>query len=108
MVTFSEQDMQRWGVSGFVGRSPLLGRILSDIQRLHQFGGTNVLITGESGTGKELVARAVHCSSPRASAPFIPVNCVAIPGELAESVLFGHTRRSFTGAVSDRKGLFDR
>jgi len=65
------------------------------------------LITGESGTGKELVARAVHCSSPRASAPFIPVNCVAIPGELAESVLFGHTRGSFTGAVADRKGWFE-
>jgi transcriptional regulator with GAF, ATPase, and Fis domain len=65
------------------------------------------LITGESGTGKELVARAIHCSSPRAKAPFIPVNCVAIPGELAESLLFGHTRGSFTGALTDRKGWFE-
>ena len=99
--------MQRWGISGFVGRSRLLRRILSEIERLHQFAGTNVLITGESGTGKELVARAIHCSSPRASAPFIPVNCVAIPGELAESLLFGHTRGSFTGAFTDRKGWFE-
>jgi len=107
LVTLSEQDMQRWGISGFVGRSRLLRRILSEIERLHQFAGTNVLITGESGTGKELVARAIHCSSPRASAPFIPVNCVAIPGELAESLLFGHTRGSFTGALTDRKGWFE-
>jgi DNA-binding NtrC family response regulator len=107
LVSLSEQDMQRWGIAGFVGRSRLLRRILSEIERLHQFAGTNVLITGESGTGKELVARAIHCSSPRASAPFIPVNCVAIPGELAESLLFGHTRGSFTGAVTDRKGWFE-
>ncbi|MEO8256131.1 MAG: sigma-54 dependent transcriptional regulator [Acidobacteriota bacterium] len=105
--TLSEQDMQRWGIAGFVGRSRLLRRILADIERLHQFAGTNVLITGESGTGKELVARAIHCSSPRAPAPFIPVNCVAIPAELAESLLFGHTRGAFTGAFTDRKGWFE-
>ena len=99
--------MKRWGISGFVGGSRLMRKILADIERLHQFSGTNVLITGESGTGKELVARAIHCRSPRAHGPFIPVNCVAIPAELAESMLFGHVRGSFTGATADRKGWFE-
>ncbi len=64
-----------------------------------------VHITGESGTGKELVAKLIHGSGPRRSAPFVPVNCGAIPTELMESELFGHKRGSFTGAVSDKKGL---
>ena len=107
LVTLSEQDMKRWGIAGFVGGSRFMRQILSDIERLHQFSGTNVLITGESGTGKELVARAIHCRSPRSPAAFIPVNCVAIPGELAESMLFGHVRGAFTGATADRKGCFE-
>ena len=89
------------------GSSPHLERILADIERLQQFGQTSVLITGESGTGKELVARAIHHHSPRASGPFVPVNCVAIPGELAESIFFGHMKGSFTGATADRKGYFE-
>jgi DNA-binding NtrC family response regulator len=107
LVSLTAHDMQRWGISGFVGRSILMRRILADIERLHQFAATNVLITGESGTGKELVARAIHCSSPRAAGPFVAVNCVAIPGELAESTLFGHTRGAFTGANADQKGWFE-
>jgi DNA-binding NtrC family response regulator len=107
LSTLSAQEAQRWGLESFVGQSPLIRKILSDIKRLHQFSNTNVLITGESGTGKELVARAIHHGSARAAEPFIPVNCVAIPTELAESAFFGHLRGSFTGATSDRKGYFD-
>ncbi|BES71478.1 sigma-54 dependent transcriptional regulator [Marinobacter nanhaiticus D15-8W] len=68
----------------------------------------SVLITGESGTGKEVTARAIHEQSRRYGQAFIPVNCGAIPPQLIESELFGHERGSFTGAVKDRKGLFER
>ena len=103
----SEQETSRWGVEGFIGKSRTIGRILEDIQRLHFASATNVLITGESGTGKELIARAIHFGGPREEEPFIPVNCSAVPRELAESAFFGHIRGAFSGADASRKGYFE-
>jgi len=107
LATFSDLEASRGNITGLVGDSTPLKKIVGEIQRLRQFPNTSVLITGESGTGKELVARAIHFDSARAKAPFVPVNCVAIPAELAESILFGHVKGSFTGATADRKGCFE-
>jgi len=90
-----------------VGDSAAVRALVDQVKRV---AGTTarVLITGENGTGKELVARALHAQSPRAKAPFIEVNCAAIPSELIESELFGHMKGSFTGAVQDRAGKFEQ
>jgi len=90
---------------GLVGASPAMAQVRAFIDRAARSDAT-LLITGESGTGKELVARAVHARSARCERPFLPVNCGAIPENLIESELFGHVRGAFTGAVSDRAGLF--
>ena len=103
----SQQEAERWGISGFIGKSKTIERILDDVRQLQAVGTTSVLILGESGTGKELIARAIHFGGTRASGPFIPLNCCAIPHELADSTLFGHIKGAFTGADSDRKGYFE-
>jgi two-component system response regulator PilR (NtrC family) len=86
------------------GTSPLLEELREMIAKVAR-SQAPVHISGESGTGKELVARMIHEDGPRADAPFVPVNCGAIPAELMESEFFGHTKGSFTGAVSDKAGL---
>jgi transcriptional regulator with GAF, ATPase, and Fis domain len=91
---------------GFIGRSDVMENVFRLVERVAPARST-VLITGESGTGKELVAKAIHEASPRASQPFVAVNCSNIPSELLESELFGHTRGAFTGAVAAKKGLFE-
>ncbi len=88
LTIISDREAKRWGIEGFVGQSKTIRKILQDVQRLHNFGATSVLMTGESGTGKELIARGIHYGGPRAAGPFVPVNCVAIPSELAESMFF--------------------
>jgi len=103
----SQQEAARWGIDAFIGKSPTIKKILSDVRKLQNAETTSVLITGESGTGKELIARAIHFGSSRSKGPFIPVNCSAIPGELAESSLFGHVRGAFTGATKSHKGYFE-
>src|SRR6266481_1682168 len=87
------------------GTHPVMEKILNISERVAATDST-VMISGESGTGKELIARFIHTSSKRASNPFVPVNCGAIPSDLLESEMFGHERGAFTGAVGTRMGLF--
>ena len=92
--------------AGMVGRSPAIIELYKEIARAAPARST-VLILGESGTGKELIARAIHQYSPRSGRNFVPVNCGALTESLLESELFGHVRGSFTGAQTDRRGLWE-
>ena len=94
-------------LQGILGRSSRMRRLLRLITKIAATE-SSVLIVGESGTGKELVARAIHYESPRASRPFVPVNCAAIPETLFESELFGYVKGAFTGAAGAKKGLFEQ
>lgn len=94
-------------IEPIVGESEAIVHVRQLIEKVAQ-SEARVLITGENGTGKELVAKWLHCKSHRADAPFVEVNCAAIPSELIESELFGHERGAFTSAIKQRKGKFEQ
>ncbi len=101
-----DEAKTRYGFSRIVGKNTRMLQIYHLIEKVAPTP-ASVLITGESGTGKELVARAIHFNSSREKAPFISVNCAALPESLLESELFGHEKGAFTGAASLRKGRFE-
>ncbi|ABB32678.1 two component, sigma54 specific, transcriptional regulator, Fis family [Geobacter metallireducens RCH3] len=100
-----EELSEREEFRSIIGISPPMEEVFRVIDRVADTDAT-VLITGESGTGKELVARAIHNRSSRRAAPFVAINCAAIPRDLLESELFGHVKGAFTGAVQDKEGKF--
>lgn len=100
------QVSKAFSFENLVGSSPRMKEVYKVIRQIADTR-TNVLILGESGTGKEMVARALHYNSSRADKPFVVINCGAIPDTLMESELFGHVKGAFTGAVVDKKGLFE-
>ncbi len=101
------KELQKeYSFQNLVGNSEAMHKIFELIRKVSD-SPTNVLVTGESGTGKEMVAKAIHYNSPLKDRPFVSVNCGAIPENLVESELFGHKKGSFTGAVTDKDGLFE-
>jgi two-component system response regulator HydG len=92
--------------AGMIGRAEAMRRVYGEIRKVAPTEAT-VLVTGETGTGKELVARAIHQGSKRSGGPFVTVNCAALSEGILESELFGHRRGAFTGAVKDKRGLFE-
>ncbi len=101
------KELQKeYSFQNLVGNSEAMHKIFELIRKVSD-SPTNVLVTGESGTGKEMVAKAIHYNSPLKDRPFVSVNCGAIPENLVESELFGHKKGSFTGAISDKDGLFE-
>ncbi len=104
---FAAGERRLSGFDAIVGRSASLQRTMDQARRVAQHRDVTVLIGGETGTGKELLARALHYDSPRAQAPFVEINCAAIPANLLESELFGHEKGAFTGAVGAKAGLLE-
>jgi len=95
------------GFDSIIGRADAMRLVFEQVRQVAKWN-TTVLIRGESGTGKELIANAIHYNSPRARAPFVKLNCAALPDNLLESELFGHEKGAFTGAVTQRKGRFEQ
>src|SRR4029079_11516346 len=103
---FKRDAATRNSLQNIVGASPAMEKLKQTIRTVASTAST-VLIYGESGTGKELVARAVHSCSPRATEPFVSINCGAFPETLLESELFGYVKGAFTGANQNKRGLFE-
>ncbi|MGH9476599.1 MAG: sigma-54-dependent transcriptional regulator [Terriglobales bacterium] len=97
---------QRYSFENIIGKSEAMLRVFDWVAQVAPSRST-VLLQGESGTGKEVIAKAIHASSPRAEAPFVPVNSGSMATDLLESTLFGHVRGAFTGAIAPKKGLFE-
>jgi DNA-binding NtrC family response regulator len=108
-VAFQAQQHERFSVGGIIGESPKMQQVIQLIQKITSRRWITVLIRGETGTGKEVVARAIHYGSSEASlnAPFVEVNCTAIPETLLEAELFGYEKGAFTDAKFSKKGLFE-
>lgn len=105
--TILRREVRRaWSLGDMIGKSPQMQSVFDLVRRVAR-GTSNVLILGESGSGKEMVARAIHNDGPRAKKPFVALNCAAIPEQLLESELFGHAKGSFTGAIAQKRGLFE-
>jgi two-component system response regulator PilR (NtrC family) len=100
-----EQIDKEFNFNHIIGESSAMKEVYRMVERVSQ-ATSNVLVTGQSGTGKELVARAIHSNSDRSDNPFLAINCGAIPENLVESELFGHKKGAFTGAESDKEGIF--
>jgi two-component system response regulator PilR (NtrC family) len=105
-LTLKRELKEKQGLDSMIGGSPVMFELFEHIKSVAATNST-VLITGESGTGKELAARAIHQNSARAGRPFVSINCGALPETLLESELFGHLKGSFTGAITNHKGLFE-
>lgn len=105
--SYAALERQISGFDAIVGQSPPLLKTLEQGRRVAKHRDVTVLIGGETGTGKELLARALHYDSPRAAAPFVEINCAAIPANLLESELFGHEKGAFTGATNAKPGLME-
>ncbi len=101
-----EEINRHYDFQGIIGDSPIMGRVF-EVAATVSRSNASVLITGESGTGKELLARSIHFSSERRDAPFVVLNCGAVPEGVVESELFGHEKGAFTGAHRQRKGRFE-
>jgi transcriptional regulator with PAS, ATPase and Fis domain len=93
-------------LNGIIGHSTAMQELTTLVLKVAPHD-CSVLVHGESGTGKELIARSIQENSRRAKGPFVPLNCGAMPDALAEAILFGHEKGSFTGASSDKRGLFE-
>jgi DNA-binding NtrC family response regulator len=106
-LEFAAGEASKFRFEGVLGDSGALQAALARAARIIPHASVTVLLTGETGTGKELVARAIHYNGPRRGAPFVDINCAAIPEQLLESELFGHEKGAFTGATVAKPGLFE-